>query len=454
MEEQKEKFSRRKFLGNAAAIGAIGALGVNGLITACSDNKKTRVTLPTPLDSAPDGPVLKAGLIGCGGRGAGAAVEDFLNAGPNLEITALGDLFQDKIDKTREKMKKEKNVEVPDENCFLGFDAFEKVIDSGVDVVLLATPPVFRPQHFEAAIKAKKHVFMEKPVAVDPVGIRSIMATGKKAESFGLCVVAGTQRRHQRHYLKTYEKVLNGEIGEIVAANCYWNGGKLWHVNRKEGWTDMEWMIRNWVNWLWLSGDHIVEQHVHNIDVINWFTGKHPVKAVGFGSRQRRITGDQYDNFSIDFIYDNEIHMHSMCRQINDCASSVSEYIRGTDGYLTSNNRNSKIFNPDGTLKFEYPYPENEEGEETNKVKISAYLQEHIDLVTAIRTNQPINEAENVAVSTMTAIMGRISAYSGKEVTWEEMMNSDLSLGPKQYTLGPMDLTPDIPIPGSAPKES
>jgi len=453
MEEPKEKFSRRKFLGNAAAIGAIGALGVNGLITACGNNKKTRVTLPVPLDSAPDGPVLKAGLIGCGGRGAGAAM-DFLNAGPNLEITALGDLFQDKIDKTREKMKKEKNVEVPDENCFLGFDAFGKVIDSGVDVVLLATPPVFRSQHLEAAIKAKKHVFMEKPVAVDPVGIRSIMATGKKAESLGLCVVAGTQRRHQRHYLKTYEQVLNGEIGEILAANCYWNGGKLWHVNREEGWSDMEWMIRNWVNWLWLSGDHIVEQHVHNIDVINWFTGKHPVKAVGFGSRQRRITGDQYDNFSIDFIYDNEIHMHSMCRQINDCANSVSEYIRGTDGYIISNSRQSKIFNPDRTMKFEYPYPENNEGEKTNEEKISPYVQEHIDLVTAIRTDQPINEAENVAVSTMTAIMGRISAYTGKEVTWEEMMNSDLKLGPKQYALGPMDMTPDIPIPGSAPKES
>ncbi|MCK4466492.1 MAG: Gfo/Idh/MocA family oxidoreductase, partial [Bacteroidales bacterium] len=422
MEEPKEKFSRRKFLGNAAAISAIGALGVNGLITACSNNKKTRITLPVPLDSAPDGPVLRAGLIGCGGRGSGAAL-DFLNAGPNLEITALGDVFQDKIDNTKKKLKEQKNMEVPDENCFLGFDAFEKVIDSGVDVVLLATPPHFRPEHFEAAIKAKKHIFMEKPVAVDPAGIRSVMATGKKAKSVDLCVVAGTQRRHQRDYLKTYEQVLNGEIGEIVAANCYWNSGKLWHVNRKEGWTDMEWMIRNWVNWLWLSGDHIVEQHVHNIDVINWFKGKHPIKAVGFGGRLRRITGDQYDNFSIDFVYDDDVHMHSMCRQINDCAHNVSEYIRGTKGYATCNSLSTKIFNPDGTLKWEYAYPVDEKGEKMG-IKISSYVQEHIDLVTAIRTNQPINEAENIAVSTMTAIMGRISAYTGKEVTWEEMMNS------------------------------
>lgn len=444
MEEPKDKLSRRKFFGNAIAVGAIGALGVNGLITACSNNKKTRVTLPTPLDSAPDGPVLKAGLIGCGGRGSGAAM-DFLNAGPNLEITALGDVFQDKIDNTKKKLKEQKNMEVPDENCFPGFDAFEKVIDSGVDVILLATPPVFRPQHFEAAIKAKKHVFMEKPVAVDPAGIRSVMATGKKAESVGLCVVAGTQRRHQRDYLKTYEQVLNGEIGEIVAANCYWNSGKLWHLNRKEGWTDMEWMIRNWVNWIWLSGDHIVEQHVHNIDVINWFKGKHPIKAVGFGSRLRRITGDQFDNFSIDFIYDDDVHMHSMCRQINDCARSVSEYIRGTKGYT---NGKDKIFSLDGTLKWEYQYPVDEKGEKMG-IKISPYVQEHIDLVTAIRTNQPINEAENIAVSNMTAIMGRISAYTGKEVTWEEMMNSDLRLGPKVYELGPMDMTANVPLPGS-----
>ena len=449
MKENRDRFSRRKFLGNAATIGALGSVGINGIISACASEPRSLVALPDPLDEAPDGPVLKAGLIGCGGRGTGAAL-NFLNAGPSLEIVALGDLFQDQIDKTRTKLQEQKGVEVADENCFIGFDSFEKVIDAGVDVVILATPPLFRPEHFDAAIKAKKHLFMEKPVCVDPVGARSILATAKKAEALGLSVVAGTQRRHQRDYLKTYEQILNGEIGDIVAGNCYWNSGKLWHRNREEGWTDMEWMIRNWVNWTWLSGDHIVEQHVHNIDVINWYTGKHPVKAVAFGSRLRRITGDQYDNFSVDFVYDNDMHLHSMCRQINDCANGVSEYIRGTKGYSNCVNT---IYNPDGSVKWTYEYPLDENGEQKG-VKVGPYDQEHIDLVTAIRTNSPINEGENVAISTLSAIMGRISAYTGKEVTWEEMMNSDLNLGREPYALGQMDLTPDYPLPGTAAEEN
>lgn len=446
MEKQKKQLSRRTFLGNTIAVGALGVLGTQSILTACGSKK---LTLPVPRDAAPDGPVLKAGLIGCGGRGTGAAI-NFLDAGPSLQITALGDLFSDRLERARKKILDKKQNEVADDHCFLGFDAYEKVIDSGVDLVILATPPHFRAMQFEAAVKAGKHVFMEKPVAVDPVGARSIMATGEKAKGVGLSVVAGTQRRHQRDYLKTYEHIMNGEIGDIVSATCYWNGGKLWHKNRKEGWSDMEWMIRNWVNWIWLSGDHIVEQHVHNLDVINWFTGKHPVKAVGFGSRQRRITGDQYDNFSTDYVFDNDMHNHSMCRQINGCTNNVSEYVRGTKGY--SNCRN-KIMNPDQTIHWKYDYGTDEEGKELKRVKISPYVQEHIDLVTAIRTNQPINEAQNVATSTMTAIMGRISAYTGKEVTWEEMMNSDLRLGPKEYILGPMDMTPHIPVPGTAPKQ-
>lgn len=448
MENQEGNLSRRKFLGNAVAVGAIGALGVQGIITAC-DSKTKKIIIPVPLNSAPDGPILKAGLIGCGGRGTGAAI-NFLDAGPNLQVTALGDVFQDRLDKARGKLKDNNDNNVADENCFVGFDAYEKVIESGVDVVILATPPAFRPDHLEAAIQARKHVFMEKPVAVDPVGARSIMATGKKAEAAGLSIVAGTQRRHQRDYLKTYEQIINGGIGDIVSASCYWNGGKLWHRNNQEGWSDMEWMIRNWVNWTWLSGDHIVEQHVHGIDVINWFKGKHPVKALGFGSRQRRITGDQFDNFSIDYVYDDEMHVHSMCRQINDCSNNISEYIRGTNGYSNCINA---TFNADGTPDWEYNYGLNTEGEPLSSVQISPYVQEHIDLVTAIRTNQAINEAENIAVSTMTAIMGRISAYTGKTVSWEEVMNSDLKLGPKTYKIGPMDMIPHIPVPGSAAKE-
>ena len=209
----------------------------------------------------------------------------------------------------------------------------------------------------------------------------------------------------------------------------------------------MEYMIRDWVNWTWLSGDHIVEQHVHNIDVINWFTGLHPLKAVGFGARHRRVTGDQYDFFSIDFEYENGIRVHSMCRQITGCTDSISEYIRGTEGY--SNCQNT-IYNNDGSIKWQYKYPNDENGKPMTGVKISPYDQEHIDLVTAIRENKPYTEAENTAISTMAAIMGRISAYTGKETTWEEMMGSNFKLGPKEYSLGAVDVDKQIPVPGTA----
>ncbi len=455
----ENNFSRRRFLTGAAVVGAVGAVGVPSIITSCTPSgdksaaggafkKLEELNIPPLLDQAPDGAPLKAGVIGCGGRGTGAAL-NFLAAGPNLTITALGDVLKDRLDSCREKIKSEKNVEVPEENCFVGFDAFQKVIDSGVDVVILATPPVFRPEHFEAAVNARKHVFMEKPVAVDPVGVRSVMATAKKAESLGLKIVTGTQRRHQRDYVEVYKQVATGTIGEIISANAYWNQSQLWYRNPQADWNEMEYMIRDWVNWLWLSGDHIVEQHVHNIDVINWFTGTYPTKAVGFGSRQRRVTGDQYDNFSVDFVYDNGMHMHSMCRQINGCANNVSEWIRGTKG---STNCANKIFDLAGNEIYAYPYPLNEKGEPTRNVKVNPYVQEHIDLVTCIRQDIPINEAEATAISCMVAIMGRVSAYTGKQVTWEEMMNSDMKLGPSTYVMGDVGIVKNatIPVPGES----
>ncbi len=452
MKNEDKGVSRRKFLENTAVIGAaVGALGMSKLVSSCTSETKPvqDLNLPPLLDQAPDGELMKAGLIGCGGRGTGAAI-NFLDAGPNLTISAIGDVFQDRIDNFRSKLKEEKQLEFEDDHCFVGFDAFQKVIDTDVDIIILATPPYFRPSHFKAAIEARKHVFMEKPVAVDPVGVRSIMSTAKQADTFELCVVTGTQRHHQRDYIDVYKQVMAGTMGDIVAANAYWNQSKLWHKNNQPGWTEMEWMIRDWVNWTWLSGDHIVEQHVHNIDVINWFTGKYPVKAVGFGSRQRRLTGDQYDNFSVDFVYDGEVHMHSMCRQINDCANNVSEYIRGTKGYCNCRNT---IWNPDGSVLFEYDYPLDESGEKMKNVKISPYVQEHIHLVTAIRTGQHVNEAERTAKSVLTAIMGRESAYTGKEVTWDEIMQSDLELGPKTIAFGPVDMDKAVPIPGSDPQE-
>lgn len=440
----KKSISRRNFLGRAAAAGAAGAV-IPSVISSCtSDRKMKNVVKPVFPDQAPDGPELKAGIIGCGGRGTGAAL-DFMSAGPGLSIVSLGDVFEDRLNACKSRIEESTGSEIQAQNCFTGFDAFEKVIDSGVDIIILATPPFFRPEHFAAAVDARKHVFMEKPVAVDPVGARSIMATARKAESMGLSVTTGTQRRHQRDYANTYAQVEAGAIGEIISANCYWNQGKLWHRNPDPAWTEMEYMIRNWVNWAWLSGDHIVEQHVHNIDVINWFTGTHPVEAVGFGSRHRRVTGDQYDNFSVDFVLDNGVHVHSMCRQINGCENNVSESIQGTMG--SSNCRNS-ILDLNGEEIWNYKYPLNEEGEETGRVSVSPYVQEHIDLVTAIRTGEPINEAENTAISTMTGIMGRISSYTGKLVTWDEMMNSELKLGPKVFEFGTVDIPEDVPVPG------
>lgn len=439
---KKSGISRRNFLGTAAAAGAAGVI-LPSFITACSGGSKKIVEVPVFLDQAPDGPVLKAGVIGCGGRGTGAAI-NFLNAGPNLQITALADTFQDRVDACREQILKEKGQEVPAENCFVGFDAYQKVIDSGVDIVILATPPSFRPDHMAAAVQANKHIFAEKPVCVDPVGARSVMATAQKAKGMDLSIVTGTQRRHQREYVATWQQVAQGAMGDITGGNVWWNGGKLWHRDPNPSWTEMEYMIRDWVNWTWLSGDHIVEQHVHNIDVFNWFMGTHPIKAVGFGSRQRRVTGDQFDNFSVDFSFANGIHMHSMCRQINGCANNVSERIQGSKG---STNCSNTIFDLAGNEIWKYQFPLDNEG---NPVGFDPYLQEHIDLVTAIRTNKPFNELENTAISTLVAIMGRISAYTGKEVTYEEMMNSDLKLGPKVFAMGPVEIEKSVPVAGEA----
>ena len=443
---KKSEISRRNFLSKAATVGVAGVVLPSMLAGCAAGEKKKVIPTLTWLDQAPDGPVLKAGVIGCGGRGSGAAI-DFLNAGPNLQIVALGDTFKDRVDSCKAKILKEKGQEVAEDRCFVGFDAYQKVIDSGVDVIILATPPFFRPDHFEAAVQARKHVFMEKPVCVDPAGARSVMATAKKAEGMELCVVTGTQRRHQRDYVANMQQITAGTIGEIVSANCYWNQSKLWHREPNASWSEMEFMIRDWVNWCWLSGDHIVEQHVHNLDVVHWFTGVHPVKAVGFGSRQRRIGGDQFDNFSVDYVYENGMHVHSMCRQINGCENNVSERIQGASGVT---NCKDTIWDLKGTELWKYEYPLDKEGKPLKNVKISPYVQEHIDFVTAIRTGKIINEAENTAISTLTAIMGRISAYTGKLVTWDEMMNSDMKLGPKVFEFGKVDIVKEIPVAGEA----
>jgi myo-inositol 2-dehydrogenase/D-chiro-inositol 1-dehydrogenase len=439
--KSKKELSRRKFI-SSTALGTIGTLGAAGLLTSCSGpkTKTVEVKLPVLLDQAPDGKVLKAGLIGCGARGTGAAI-NFLDAGPNLQIVALGDIFQDKIDACRDTLKKQKNIDIPPDKCFSGFDNYQKVIDSGVDIVLLCTAPHFRPAHVEAAVNAGKHIFMEKPVAVDPVGARSVRISAKKAEQMGLSIVSGTIRRVQKDYMETYRRVASGEIGEIVTAHIIRNGGAAWERKRLPAWSDMEFMIRNWINFCWLSGDHIVEQFIHEVDVMNWFVGKIPVKAMGWGGRQRRLTGDQYDFFSIEYVYDNGMHTHCSARQINGCSNLKKELIIGTKGYADCS---GSLYSLDGKQIWKYPKPQEGDADQTWKVK-DPYVQEHVNLVTAIRTGKTVNDAEAQINSTLITIMGRISAYTGKDVTWEEMLNSDLSLGPKTYALGPVTGIPEKP---------
>ncbi|HZK97845.1 MAG TPA: Gfo/Idh/MocA family oxidoreductase [Prolixibacteraceae bacterium] len=443
--ENTNELSRRKFIANTA-LGAIGTIGAAGLLASCAgaEKKGPEVKLSEMLDTAPDGKVLRAGLIGCGGRGTGAAI-NFIDAGPNLQIVALGDVFQDKLDTCRATLKKERNIEIDDAKCFTGFDNYQKVIDSGVDIILLCTPPHFRPLHVEAAVNAGKHIFMEKPVAVDPVGARSVLISSKKAAQTGLSMVSGTIRRVQKDYRETWRRVANGEIGEVVGANIVRNGGGLWAKKRLPEWTDMEYMLRNWANFCWLSGDHIVEQFIHEVDVMNWFVGKIPVKAMGWGGRQRRLTGDQYDFFSVEYVYDNGMQTHCAARQINGCSNLKQEMITGTKGFADCN---GTIFDLKGNPVWKYAYPKEGDTDLTWKVK-DPYVQEHVNLVTAIRSGKPINDAEAQVNSTLITIMGRISAYTGKDVTWEEMLNSSLSLGPKIYEMGPVPNIPEtIPVIG------
>jgi len=439
--------TRREFIGDAAALGLAGAVGAGYLLSSCSTGR-SRYPAPVFYDTAPDGPVLKAGLIGCGGRGTGAAF-NFLNAGPNLQITALGDVFQHRIDGCRRVLRERAGVEVPEENCFTGFDAYKKVIDSDVDVILHVTPQHFRPQHFEAAVQARKHIFIEKPGGVDPVGLRTVMAAGRMAESAGLVVVAGTNFRHQRDYLTTRHMVQSGAIGDLVSANAWDIRGKIWHVNRQPGWSDMEAMLRDWMNWNWLSGGDNVDIAVHQIDMVNLYFGKHPVKALGFGGRHRRPTGNIYDYYSVEYEFDDGRIFNCKTRCIDGCDNKHGFMIFGTKGYTNCQNR---IWDNDGNLIWEYEYPLDEEGRPTNRVAISSYDEEHINFVTAIRNNTPLNQTYDLAAATICGVMGRESAITGRVVTWDEMMASNLRLGPAEYAMGPVpEVDPELPVPGTTP---
>lgn len=384
--------------------------------------------------------VIKVGLVGCGGRGTGAVDNICEAAGTtyNIKIVAMGDVFEDHLRNCREATKNGANskdkFDVSDDRCFVGLDAYQKVIEAS-DLVILATPPGFRPQHIEAVIKAGKHLFTEKPVAVDGTGIRKVLAAADEAKAKKLAVVAGTQRRHQPGYLESLKRIHDGAIGEVNGGQVYWNQGAIWANKRQPTWTDVEYQLRNWYHFLWLCGDHIVEQHVHNLDVANWAVGSHPVRAVGMGGRQTVAgpeLGQSYDHFAVDYEYPNDVHIMSMCRQIPDCENNVSETIVGTKGRFQSNG---------------YRFS----GEKKERVRVqdgNAYVHEHTHLLESIVSGQPLNELRQVAESTLTAIMGRMSAYSGKAVTWEQALESKLDTFPKELDLKGSLAEPEFPRPG------
>ena len=398
------------------------------------------------------------GVIGCGGRGTGAVL-DALGAATkviypaegyhtedvaegtrvrhdNIRVVALADLFEDRLARCRGELAK-LDIDIPQSRCFTGLDAYTQLLAvPEINYVILATPPHFRPQHLMAAVLAGKHVFMEKPVAVDAPGVRVVMEAGEVARTKNLGIAAGTQRRHDPSYRETIRRIHDGALGEIVYAKCYWNGGQIWVIDREPGWSDLDWQLRNWNYFTWLSGDHIVEQHVHNLDVMNWALGGHPVRAVsGLGGRQVRV-GDRhghiYDHFAVEFEYPNGVTMFSQCRQINGCQNNVSELVVGSLGSSNCANR----IDPKRGEKWRW------RGEAASPYRLT-----HEHLIASILARAPINEAQAVAESTMTGILGREAAYSGQAITWEAAMKSETRLGPADYTVASLPIPP-VAMPG------
>ena len=421
--------TRREFLKTGAV--AAGALALSANVHAAGSD------------------MIKVGLIGCGGRGTGAA-HNVMNSAKGVSIVALGDVFKDQLsncrgslnDLAKDKKIKElgNTVDLPEDRCFVGLDAFDKVINSqAVNYVILATPPGFRPIHIQAAVAAGKNLFSEKPVGVDGTGIRKVLQAYEDAQKKGLKVVAGTQRRHQAPYIETIKRLQGGAVGDILTGRCHWNQGNIWFRPRKQGMSDVEYQIHNWYHFLWTCGDHITEQHVHNLDVINWVLGSHPVKCSGFGGRFREykdpnIDGNIYNFFAVDYEYPNGVHIQSTCRQIQGADGGldggVSEVVVGTKGTCQVNSysiNGQRVAGGNG---------------------VDPYVQEHSDLIAHIRDDKPINELKNVAESTLTAIMGRNSAYTGKNVSWDQALHSKQDTMPAKLTWDMSLPAEPLPVPG------
>ncbi len=422
--------SRRDFLKTSVGVAAAAAA--------------SSILVPSVHAAGDD--TIKIALIGCGGRGSGAAQQALSTAG-SVKLVAVADAFEDnaKGGLARLKADLKEKVDVKPENVFWGFDAYQKAIDSGVDLVILATPPGFRPIHFEYAVKQGKNVFMEKPVATDAGGIRRVLAAAEEAKKKNLKVGVGLQRHHDPKYIETVKRIQDGEIGDLVLTRAYWNDGGVWVRPRKPEQTEMEYQMRNWYYFVWLCGDHINEQHIHNLDVIHWIKKGPPVTAKGMGGRQVRTGldhGEIFDHHMIEYTYKDGTTLLSECRHQPGCWSSVSEHAHGTKGYSdVSGGRYQLTDGKSWSWKGQ---------------GVNPYQQEHDDLFAAIRADKPYNEAEYGAHSTMTAIFGRMATYSGQEIKWDDALNCKVSVMPEVYdfhanppTMPDKDGRYPIPMPGN-----
>ncbi len=424
--------SRRGFLksSSAAAVGGSLLSGLSPLMAAHVSNDET----------------IRIGLIGCGGRGRGAADQAMNTEGPT-KLVAVADAFENNLESTVKGLERQHpgKVDVPKERRFVGLDAYQKVLEQDVDLVILATPPGFRPLHFEAAVNAGKHVFMEKPVACDSIGVRKVIDANNIAKSKNLAVAVGLQRHHEPIYIETIKRLQDGAIGRIIAARAYWNGDSPWVRNREEGQTEMEYQMRNWYYFNWLCGDHINEQHIHNLDVINWLMDGYPTVAQGQGGRQVRVGkqyGEIYDHHFVEFTYEKEGHstvMLSQCRHITNCWNHVHEYAHGSDGWC--NIADGVIYDAAGQVKWQFP--READGKKLNLH--DGHQQEHHDLFAALRAGKIPNEGEYGAYSTMTSIMGRMATYSGKMIKWDEALASNLAVSPVEKFRSFTDTPPVLP---------
>ncbi len=424
-----EGVSRRSFMTQAAA-GAVSLAAASAF---------------HPRAFAAGSDKIRLGLIGCGGRGTYDA-GNCLKAVEGVELVAMGDMFKDRLDTCRRNLTRNQpdKVKVTDDKCFIGWDAHKKVLATDVNMVILTQPPHFRPSHLKAAVEAGKHVFMEKPVAVDPVGVRSIIQSSELAEQKGLTIVAGTQSRRMSHLMEAVQRIHDGAIGEICGGQCVRLGDGMltWGPKQREaGWSDMEWQLRRWLFMTWLSGDFITEMHIHNLDVMNWLIGAHPVQCVGMGGRQVRTApeyGDSYDHFAVEYEYPNGLRIEYMGVQIDKFGNGRSDQrLVGTKGLMYTDSGRVVI---EGQNKTEIAWDKND-----------PCLKQHADQIEAIRRGQRLNEGRRVAESSLTSIMGRMSAYTGRALKWDWALNaSKLDLTPPAYQFGDLPMPP-VAVPGKTP---